>query len=275
MVLLVRSFARLQDEPLGFDVSNITVASVVLPTAEFDSGNDRHRFFERLAERLGTVPGVRRTTASTAPLLSSGVPALVQTRASDDETALRVAVQDVTLGYFANLGISLSTGRLFDVRDGPDAPPVALVDESAARLLFGSPAEALGRRVRIAHDTWRDVAGVVGDTRSAFFNTVEWVANPVIYLPARQAFDAIRDPTIRSFGLHLQIESDAPLSMSEVRRAVTDLNNRVAVTDRRGLRGRIAGHPHQFHRRASRQLTSFWAVHRSTMGPWEPLPHGA
>ena len=101
VVLLVRSFGRLQDEPLGFDVSNITVASLALPTAEFDSGDDRHAFFERLVERLGTLPGVRRTTASTAPLLSNGVPALVQTRASDDETALRVPVQDVTLGYFA------------------------------------------------------------------------------------------------------------------------------------------------------------------------------
>ncbi len=201
VVLLVRSFGRLQDEPLGFDVSNITVASLALPTAEFDSGDDRHAFFERLVERLGTLPGVRRTTASTAPLLSNGVPALVQTRASDDETALRVPVQDVTLGYFATLGIPLSAGRPFDGRDGPDARPVAILNESAARLLFGSPADALGRRLRIAVDTWRDVAGVVGDTRSAFFNTVEWVTNPVIYLPARQAFDSIRDPTIRSFAL--------------------------------------------------------------------------
>ncbi len=233
VVLLVRSFGRLQDEPLGVDVSNITVASLALPTAEFDSGDDRHAFFERLAERLGTLPGVRRTTASTAPLLSSGAPALVQTRASDDETALRVPVQDVTLGYVATLGIPLSAGRLFDVRDGPDAPPVAILNESAARLLFGSPTEALGRRIRVADDTWRDVAGVVGDTRSAFFNTLEWVTNPVVYLPARQAFDAIRDPTIRSFALHLQIESDAALSIADVQRAVADLNARVAVTETR------------------------------------------
>ena len=59
------------------------------------------------------------------------------------EAAIRVAlgaVQDVTLGYFATLGIPLSAGRLFDVRDGLDAPRVAIVNESAARLLFGSPA---------------------------------------------------------------------------------------------------------------------------------------
>ena len=220
VVLLVRSFGRLQDEPLGFHVSNITVASLALPTGEFDSGDDRHAFFERLAERLGNLPAVWRTTASTAPLLSSGVPALVQTRASDDETALRVPVQDVTLGYFATLGIPLSAGRPFDGRDGTDAPPVAILNESAARLLFGSPADALGRRRLIADDTWRDVAGVVGDTRSAFFNTLEWVTNPVIYLPARQALDSIRDPTIRSFALYLQIESDAALSIADVQRAV-------------------------------------------------------
>lgn len=74
---------------------------------------------------------------------------------------------------------------------------------------------------------------MAGDTRSAFFNTLEWVTNPVVYLPARQAFDAIRDPTVRSFPLYLQIESDAPLSMADVRSAVADLNARVAVTQTR------------------------------------------
>ena len=126
----------------------------------------------------------------------------------------------MTAGYFTTLRIPLSAGRLFDVRDGPDAPRVAIVNESAARLLFGSPTDALGRRLRIEDGAWRDVAGVVGDTRSAFFNTLEWVTNPVIYLPARQAFDAIRDPTIRSFPLHLQLESDTPLSLADVREAV-------------------------------------------------------
>ena len=240
MVLLVRSLARLQNEPLGFDVSNVTVAGLALPTAEFDDADARHAFFERLAERLGALPGVRRTAAATVPLLSAGAPMIVQTRTGDDETALRIPVQDVTLGYFATLGIPLSAGRLFDVRDGPDAPRVAIVNESAARLLFGSPADALGRRLRIADDTWRNVAGVVGDTRSAFFNTLEWVTNPVVYLPARQAFDAIRDPTVRSFPLHLQIESDAPLSVADVRRAVAELNTRVAVMETRPAANVIA-----------------------------------
>ena len=182
---------------------------------------------------LGALPGVRRTAAATVPLLSAGAPVRVRTRTGDDEAALRVPVQDVTLGFFTILGIPLSAGRLFDVRDGPAAPPVAIVNESAARLLFGSPADALGRRLQVADDIWRDVAGVVGDTRSAFFNTLEWVTNPVIYLPARQGFDAIRDPTIRSFALHLQIESDAPLSLPDVRRAVADLSTLVAVTETR------------------------------------------
>ena len=240
MVLLVRSLARLQNEPLGFDVSNVTVAGLALPTAEFDNADARHAFFERLAERLGALSGVRRTAAATVPLLSAGAPMIVQTRTGDDETALRIPVQDVTLGYFATLGIPLSAGRRFDVRDEPDAPRVAIVNESAARLLFGSPADALGRRLRIADDTWRNVAGVVGDTRSAFFNTLEWVTNPVVYLPARQAFDAIRDPTVRSFPLHLQIESDAPLSVADVRRAVAELNTRVAVMETRPAANVIA-----------------------------------
>ena len=187
---------------------------------------------------FGSVEGVKDDCRQARGLRL--VDEIVQTRTGDDETALRIPVQDVTLGYFATLGIPLSAGRLFDVRDGPDAPRVAIVNESAARLLFGSPEDALGRRLRIADDTWRDVAGVVGDTRSAFFNTLEWVTNPVVYLPAPQAFDAIRDPTVRSFPLHLQIESDAPLSVADVRRAVAELNTRVAVMETRPAANVIA-----------------------------------
>ena len=238
--LLVRTFVRLQAEPLGFDAMHLTVVSVALPVDEFDSSAKRNAFYREMAGRLASLPGVERVAAGTSPPLSSGALVSVRTTADDSSAPLRISAQDVTTEFFETLGIPLLTGRPFDARDSMASLPVAVLNESAARLLFGSPAEAVGRRMRIGPQPWREVVGVVRNTRSAFYNTLEWQTNPVVYLPAPQAFGTIRDPTVRSFVLHLQVRAARPLSMAEVRNQVRSLNSRVAVTELRAASDAIA-----------------------------------
>jgi hypothetical protein len=42
----------------------------------------------------------------------------------------------VGAGYFETLGVPLLQGRLFDSRDGPDAAPTAIINESMARRFW-------------------------------------------------------------------------------------------------------------------------------------------
>ena len=228
--LLVRTFIRLGSEPLGFDTTNLTIAAVALPVDEYDSAAKRNAFTRQLADAIAALPGVQRVAAGTSPPLSSGPPVSVRTGADDSTAPLRISAQDVTADFFDTLGIPVVAGRGFDARDSAASPAVLVVNESAARVMFGSPAAALGRRVRIGPSSWREIVGVVQNTRAAFYNTLEWVTNPVVYLPAPQAFDAIRDPTARSFGVHLHVRTGVPLSMAEIKRVVASLNSRVAVT---------------------------------------------
>ena len=60
--------------------------------------------------------------------------------------------------------------------------PVALVSENLARELWGSPEAALGKRIRggPAASDWRDIVGVVQDTRD---NGVEAAAPTTAYCP--------------------------------------------------------------------------------------------
>jgi predicted permease len=232
--LLARTLLRLQHEPLGFDASNLTVASVALPIDQFASSETRNVFVGQLSEAIGGMPGVERVAASTSPPLSSGPPLSVRTTADDSTPALRISAQDVSTDFFDALAIPLVSGRPFDARDSAAALPVTVLNESAARTIFGSPAAAIGRRIRLGSAStpaWREVVGVVRNTRSSFYNTLEWVTNPVIYLPAPQAFGAIRDPTVSSFGVHLYIRAVRPLPMLEIKRVVSALNERVAVTE--------------------------------------------
>src|SRR6185295_4517215 len=73
--------------------------------------------------------------------------------------------------------------------------------------------------------------GVVGNVRSAFFNTLEWRMDPIVYRPAAQAFNAVSNPTATSFGFNLHIRCDHPLTMAEIRNAATAVNPRAAVTE--------------------------------------------
>jgi putative ABC transport system permease protein len=229
--LLVRTFLRLQTEPLGFEPENLTVVGVALPADEFDSSGKRNDFYRRLADRLAALPGVQRVAAGTSPLLFSGQPVSVRTSADDGAAPLRISAQDVTAEFFETVRMPLRAGRAFDARDSIASPAVAVINEAAARILFGSAGSAVGRRIRIGSDPWREVVGIVANTRSAFFNTLEWVTNPVIYLSAPQSFSTIRNPTVRSFGLYLYIRAARSMSMAEAREVLGPSSSSVAVTE--------------------------------------------
>jgi predicted permease len=227
--LLTRSFLQLRSEPLGFNPASVTVASLALPADQFKSGAERNRFYGRLAERLVALPGVNRVAVSTSPLLASGPPVSVRTGVDDRDVPMRLRSQDVSTNYFEAMEIPLLSGRRFDQRDVPTAPLVAAVNESAARALFGSVDAAVGRLVQIGGDSHK-IVGIVGDTRSAFFNTLEWTNDSIIYLPAPQAFAAVRNPTIRHFEMHVHIRSAHAPAMAELKAAVASVDAGVAVT---------------------------------------------
>jgi ABC-type antimicrobial peptide transport system permease subunit len=63
------------------------------------------------------------------------------------------------------LRIRLLSGRVFDTRDRPDTPRVAVVSDRMARQYFGT-ANAVGRRFRPESDPngWTEIIGVVANT---------------------------------------------------------------------------------------------------------------
>lgn len=65
--------------------------------------------------------------------------------------------------YFPTLGVPLRRGRFFGAADRAGAPPVALINETMARRLFGV-ADPVGRRVRERNDDRAvEIVGVVAD----------------------------------------------------------------------------------------------------------------
>src|SRR5262249_26259822 len=77
--------------------------------------------------------------------------------------------------YFQAIGIPLLRGRYFDEHDGPDARPVAIVNETAARRYWPGEDPHANRFKGMArrgpdggkHDDWVTVVGLVRDIRAA------------------------------------------------------------------------------------------------------------
>ncbi len=167
--MMVKSTVLARSAPVGFVADRVLTVRVPLFESNYPRPLDRGAFYQRLLERLRTLPGVEAAGASTAlPSMSWNSEAyVVDGRAYANETDFPVAHSDVvTEGTFAALGVRLLAGREFERLDTPTSQPVALVNQSLARKLWprDSPLGKRLRRARAGHDEpWRTVVGVVPD----------------------------------------------------------------------------------------------------------------
>jgi predicted permease len=226
--LLAQTFLTLTRAPLGFEAANLAVADVSLPAG--GSPDQRLDMYEQVAARIGTLPGVQGVAASTSPPLFSGGLVSVRTTSDSNQSPSRFSAQDVTDAFFHVLAMPLVAGRGFDRRDSSSSPRVVIVNDLAARRLFTSAAQAIGRSLFIDGQPPREVVGVVGNTASTFFNALEWQTNPIVYLPAAQGFATIANPERRTFAVSLHVRSSRPLALADIRRAAGAVNTQVVVT---------------------------------------------
>ncbi|HEX8078320.1 MAG TPA: ABC transporter permease, partial [Chthoniobacterales bacterium] len=219
--LLIKSFLRLQEVRPGFNPHNALMVMVSLPGAKYNE-QQRPEFFRQLVERLAASPGVQAVGgAINLPLgatnygigrgfIPEGRPL---TRDEDHDASFSTITGD----YFRALQIPLLAGRTFEVRDGPDAPKVVVINESAAKRHFGSPAAAIGKRLTIWRDEkfMREIVGVVGDTKTG---ALDAESGAQIYVPHAQ------DRQWNFMGIVVRTAGDPAAFASTVRREVQALD---------------------------------------------------
>ena len=72
----------------------------------------------------------------------------------------------ISADYLQTIGVRLRAGRFFRDSDGPDAPPVAIINEAMARQYWPGQ-DPLGRRFQLGRvaGVWFTIVGVVDDVR--------------------------------------------------------------------------------------------------------------
>ncbi len=137
--LLMKSLARLERVDPGFQPSNLLTMQISLPPSRYDTGWKKAAFFNDLARRVQSLPGVRSAAATlTLPLTGfARTPVQLATQPPEplDKRPLAI-IQDITPAYFRTLGIPLRRGREFTAHDNLDSERVAIIDEKFARLFW-------------------------------------------------------------------------------------------------------------------------------------------
>ncbi|MBA2303805.1 MAG: ABC transporter permease [Acidobacteria bacterium] len=120
----------------------------------------------------------------------------------------------VSPGYFETIGVRIIRGRPFGDSDRAAGEPVAIVSETAARIL-GNGRDPIGERLRFRPDApWMTVIGVAGDVRN---RRLTEQPQPILYRSLEQSSDL-------SLALLIRTRGDTPGLGASVAREVRNVD---------------------------------------------------
>lgn len=187
--LLIRSALVLHDADRIVNASNVLTARLSLPAATYGMPQRRIAFYERLEERLRSIPSIASASIATAlPFAGAGSREVALEGDVESESVRTRSVTTVAIGtrYHETLGLSVQRGRRFEAGDGLPGQEAAIVNERFAAV--HSPGQdPIGRRIRLLEratsgtaSSWL-IVGIVPSIRHSPARD----AQPAVYLPLR------------------------------------------------------------------------------------------
>ena len=247
--LLVRSFEKLQRVPPGVDPVNVITFRVNLPGLKYDTADKTVAFYESLAERLRSLPGVTAAGGTTVLALEgSGWTGDLFIDGRPEVWGRELRHKTIVPGYFAAIGLPLVRGRDFDASDTASAPPVVIINETIAQMFFRD-ADPVGRRIAFDNPQrnpmvqWSTIVGVVRDEKQ---DSLGKAVAPEVY-------DTHRQNSESGLAIAVRARISPETLLPEVRKIVRDLEPGLAVYDIRTLEEVVA-------RSMSRERFTTWLV---------------
>jgi putative ABC transport system permease protein len=190
--LLIRSAILLQSVSPGFSTGNLLVTNIVLPVSRYATDGVRETGFQQVEQAIAAVPGVASVGRTLiAPIHGGGWNCQTWHEGADhnDKSAVIANVRSADPGYFKTMKTPLLLGRTFTSADVSNSPPVAVLNQTLARKLYGA-ANPIGRHMGSCvfggdKPIWLEIVGVTGDMRAngladeapseAYFATTQFV----------------------------------------------------------------------------------------------------
>ena len=181
--LLLRSFWDLFQVPLGFNPTRVMAIQTTLPnpndpnTDIYHTATQEAVFLRETLRRIRTLPGVEEAALSDTAGLPLGHgqsdlrprQLIREGQPAQGTQPPLINTSIVSPEYFHLLGMTLLYGRLFLDQDLEDTPPIAVINQAAARKYWPNQ-NPLGKRVHVrfrgARPDWITIAGVIADART-------------------------------------------------------------------------------------------------------------
>jgi putative ABC transport system permease protein len=228
--LLTQSLIRLQQVPLGFDPSSVTMSTLSLPQDRYKDSTAAWTFYERLLERLSAMPGVRSAAISSGAPFSggnTGMPIDAVGPSNLNGQPLQADWRMVSPGYFDAYRIPVVRGRTFTGNRGQD-DQMMIISSGMARRMWGDE-DPLGKQLKAGPNGIFTVIGVVDDVRN-----LELAAPPAptMYLSTARYFWSPMNVVVRGAG-------EQPPGAEVVRSAIREIDPQLALYDVRSSRESI------------------------------------
>ena len=211
--LLLRSWWHVKRIDLAFMPQRVLMIELTTP-ATFRASAQRADFYHRVLEQIQAVPGVESAGSIGDMFISNPSERLLTVEGGDGTVSdrLRFTRDEVSPDFFKTLGTPLLRGRFFSIGDGPEAPPVAIINDALARRVWPGRDPVGGRFKLGPRDSdrpWYTVVGVVGDMRRQAPERE----------PILQIFEPLAQNAPRGVDIFIRTSSDDPLAMAGALRA--------------------------------------------------------
>ncbi len=224
--LLIRTLGNLHSIDSGFVRERVLLFR--LDPGQSGIGQEQAKQeHERVLDAVRTIPGVVSAAAMTHPLLSGGRDGTTLSSPEiEDGRPVNVAANTISPGFFDTLGIPIVAGRAFSERDNQAAPAAVILNQSAARRLFGDQ-PAVGRTLRRRGAGRVYPVQVIGVARDAKYSTLRGEMEPTVFVAYAQddsPFGSARAYAVRTAG--------EPTALAgAIRQAVASVNRNLVLTD--------------------------------------------
>ncbi len=237
--LMLRSMWHLQRVDPGFDAQGL-LAFRLQTTSKYRALSTGLPYLRQVGDRLAALPGVT-AVGSIGHLPMSGYSWTLHVHRPEQPPAPGasgplVGWRFIWGEYLAAMRIPVVAGRAFAAADTTTGAPVALVNETLARTLFGGAGAAVGQRLVQRGggrdgDTVAEIVGVIGDVRH---DGLDAPPRPEFYRPLSQTFMFPMHVVVRTAG-------DPTALAGAVRRAAFDVDAAVPVADLQTVPALLAG----------------------------------
>jgi putative ABC transport system permease protein len=226
--LMVRSLISLQQVDPGFSPDGALTFEVNVPaSSRYDDNTSLTQFYERLVDRLESIPGVSRAGATTnLPLGGSNMSTgfVIEGQPVPEGGEYEINFRRVSPGYRQSLEVPLITGRDIEETDTADSPRVVLVNQAFVER-YSPNGNPLDLRLDVHQEGQMEVAGVIGDVRHW---SLDQPPEPEIYLPYSQSPD-------RFATLVVKTRDDPEQLKDRVRQEVQALDSEIPLSGLRSL----------------------------------------